>query len=348
MSADGKRGREMDYYFEQDTRAPSVVCIGGGTGLSTMLRGLKHHTPNITAIVAVTDDGGGSGTLRDELGMPPPGDIRNCILALSNTEPTMQQLMSYRFTNGSLTGQSFGNLLLAAINGISDSFDKAVARMGEVLAITGRVLPVTNADVRLMAEFEDGFTVYGETRIVQAKRERGCRIKRVQLVPSPVQALPESVQAIDEADLILLGPGSLYTSIIPNLLVGGITNAITRSKAPKIYVANIMTQPGETEGYAVSDHIMELFGHSSDKLFDVCLVNTAGPSPTIVRRYADEGADLLTYDASAIARLGVEAVFAPVADSREDKARHDPELLADQIMRIFEQRAPTKLYNTKL
>lgn len=160
----------METFFEHGARAPAIACIGGGTGLSTILRGLKRYTPNITAIVTVTDDGGGSGVLREELGMPPPGDIRNCILALSNIEPTMEQLMSYRFKSGSLEGQSFGNLLLAAMNGISPSFDKAVARMGEVLAITGRVLPVTNEDIRLMAEFEDGSIVFGESKIFEAKR----------------------------------------------------------------------------------------------------------------------------------------------------------------------------------
>ena len=238
----------MNLNYEHDTRAPKITCIGGGTGLSTMLRGLKHYTSDITAIVTVTDDGGGSGMLREELNMPPPGDIRNCILALSNIEPTMEKLLSYQFTSGSLEGQSFGNLFLAAMNGITESFDKAVARVGDVLAITGRVLPVTNEDIRLMAEFENGSVVYGESTIYQAKREHNCRIKRVQIVPSPVLALEESVQAILEADLVVLGPGSLYTSIIPNLLVGGIAGAIERTSARKLYIANIMTQPGETEG----------------------------------------------------------------------------------------------------
>jgi len=337
----------MESFFEHGARAPAIACIGGGTGLSTMLRGLKRYTPNITAIVTVTDDGGGSGVLREELGMPPPGDIRNCILALSNIEPTMERLMSYRFESGSLEGQSFGNLLLAAMNGISPSFDQAVARMGEVLAITGRVLPVTNEDIRLMAEFEDGSIVFGESKIFQAKRARNCRIKRVQIVPSPVSALPESVKAIQEADLVILGPGSLYTSIIPNLLVGGIVKAIESSAAAKLYVGNIMTQPGETEGYSVSDHIRELFRHSSSKLFNMCLVNNTMPPPDLVRRYAEDGAAPIFADTDKIRELGVEVFSAPLAECHNALVRHNPELLAGEIMSIFRKRALTRIFRQK-
>ncbi|HHT17770.1 MAG TPA: YvcK family protein [Papillibacter sp.] len=328
----------MESYFYKSGRAPRVACIGGGTGLSVMLRGLKHHTPNITAIVAVTDDGGGSGVLRDELGMLPPGDIRNCILALSNIEPTMEKLIDYRFKSGSLSGQSFGNLLLAAMNGISESFDKAVARMGEVLAITGRVLPVTNADVRLLAEFEDGGVVIGESKIALAKQERNCRIRRIRLVPEPVPALPESVKAILEADLIVIGPGSLYTSLIPNLLVGGIAEAIVRSRARKIYVANIMTQPGETEGYTLSDHIHQLFAHSSARLFDTCLVNNQPAPPEILARYAMEGAYEIALDCERMRTMGVRVVPAYVADHRKGLVRHHPERLAEQILRIYSEK----------
>ena len=335
----------MESFFDHTLKTPAITCIGGGTGLSTMLRGLKHYTTNITAIVTVTDDGGGSGVLREELGMPPPGDIRNCILALSNIEPTMEKLMSYRFESGSLEGQSFGNLLLAAMNGISESFDKAVARMGEVLAITGRVLPVTNADIRLMAEFEDGSVVFGESKIYEAKREHNCRIKRVQIVPSPVAALPESLYAIREADMIIMGPGSLYTSLIPNLLVGGIVKAIESSNAKKLYISNIMTQPGETEGYTVSDHIKELFRHSSNALFDMCLVNSLPVSPDLVKRYSEQGASQITADSDAIQKLGVEVFSAPLAERHNDLVRHDPDKLAQEIMNIFRKKAPTRLYN---
>ena len=195
--------------YEPHRRQPRIAAIGGGHGLSAMLRGLKTYTKNITAIVTVADDGGGSGMLREDLGMLPPGDIRNCIMALANTEPTMQQLLNYRFTDGSLAGQSFGNLFLAAMNGISGSFDEAVHRMGDVLAITGRVLPVTNQDVRLEAEFHDGSRTLGESKIFYAKKINNSRIRKVRLVPERPTALPESVRAIRDADIVVIGPGSL-------------------------------------------------------------------------------------------------------------------------------------------
>ena len=215
-------------------RGPRVAVIGGGHGLSNMLRGLKRYTENISAIVTVADDGGGSGMLRQDLGMPPPGDIRNCLEALANTEPLMSELMHYRFTEGSLAGQSFGNLFLAALNGISTSFDAAVSRMSQVLAITGQVLPVTTADVQLEAEFENGASVIGESKIFYCKKKEDCRITKVRLIPEHPRALPEAVEAIREADMIILGPGSLYTSIIPNLLVDGIVEAILQSDALKV------------------------------------------------------------------------------------------------------------------
>ena len=199
-------------------KGPKIVAIGGGTGLSTMLRGLKRHTNNLTAIVTVADDGGGSGVLRQELGMLPPGDVRNCLEALANVEPVMGELLHYRFAEGSLKGQSFGNLFLAALNGISGSFDQAVSLMSQVLAITGRVLPVTTANVQLEAEFENGAKVLGESKIFYCKKREDCRIRRVRLLPQRPPALAPALEAISEADMIILGPGSLYTSIIPNLL----------------------------------------------------------------------------------------------------------------------------------
>ena len=276
----------QSFYERRWAQGPKVVAIGGGTGLSTMLRGLKNHTKNLTAIVTVADDGGSSGMLRQDLGMPPPGDIRHCMEALANAEPLMQELLTYRFPQGSgnLTGQSFGNLILAALNGISGSFDEAVSKMSQVLAITGRVLPVTNADVVLEATFENGTQVQGESKISDFKKAQDCRIQSVRLLPEHPKALPEAVRAIEEADLILLGPGSLYTSVIPNLLVDGISEAVCASKAMKIYICNIMTQDGETEGMTASDHVKALLRHSGPGLVDICLCNSAPVRPGLLER----------------------------------------------------------------
>ena len=256
---------------------PKIAAIGGGTGLSTMLRGLKKYTDRLTAIVTVADDGGGSGVLRREMGILPPGDVRQCMQALANTEPVMEQLLGYRFPEGQLKGQSFGNLLLAALNGMAGSFEEAVAMMGQVLAISGRVLPVTNADVQLEAVFENGARVVGESHIFNAKKQQDCRIHHVSLVPEHPKALPDALHAISEADLILLGPGSLYTSVIPNLLVDGVADTIRASHAQKFYICNIMTQDGETEGYTAADHLEALQRHGREGIVDLCLA-TMRPS----------------------------------------------------------------------
>ena len=328
-------------------RGPAVACIGGGTGLSTLLRGLKKVTSDITAIVTVADDGGGSGVLRDELGMPPPGDIRNCLQALSNAEPTIEQLLSYRFDSGSLKGQSFGNLFLAAIYGISESFDKAVIKMGEVLSITGRVLPVTNEDVRLWAEFEDGIMVVGESMIAGVKGKNQGRIKRVVMTPGNAKALPECVEAIENADMLLLGPGSLYTSVIPNLLVSGVVDAIRNSDAVKLYICNVMTEPGETDGYSVYEHVRGLFSHAGCKIFDYCLVNSEPASQIVLARYRLGGAEPVLEDENVLCELGVELIRASVAADNDSLARHNPDKLAREIMRIFNEKAPTKLYGAE-
>ena len=318
---------------------PKVVAIGGGQGLSTVLRGLKRYTENLSAVVTVADDGGGSGMLRQDLGMPPPGDIRNCMEALANTEPLMRELMHYRFTEGSLAGQSFGNLFLAALNGISTSFDTAVSRMSQVLAITGRVLPVTTADVQLEAEFENGASVVGESKIFYCKKKEDCRITKVRLIPEHPRALPEAVEAIREADTIILGPGSLYTSIIPNLLVDGIVEAILQSDALKVYVANVMTQEGETEGYTASDHIAAIFQHSAPGLFDLCLTNSSPVPPDVAARYAQEGAEPLRYDAGRCAALGVELVSRPIAAVENGYVRHQSENLARELIQLHAERS---------
>ena len=320
-------------------RGPKIVAIGGGTGLSTMLRGLKKYTQNLTAIVTVADNGGGSGMLRQDLGMPPPGDIRHCMEALANTEPVMERLLTYRFTEGTLAGQSFGNLILAALNGITGSFEEAVAEMSHVLAITGRVIPVTSADVQLEAVFENGARVVGESQIAAVKKEQDCRIHHVSLIPERPRPTPAALEAIQDADLILLGPGSLYTSVIPNLLVEGVAQAIAQSDAPKIYVCNIMTQDGETEGYTAADHLEALLVHGAPGLIDLCLANTAAVDPGLLDKYREEDAVPLTVDRERIARLGLELVECPVAAEKGGFARHDPDKLARAILEIYRSRA---------
>lgn len=316
---------------------PKIVAIGGGTGLSTLLRGLKKYTKNLTAVVTVADDGGGSGRLRREIGMPPPGDIRHCMEALANVEPIMEQLLTYRFTEGTLSGQSLGNLLLAALNGITGSFEEAVTQMSQVLAITGRVLPVTSADIQLEAVFENGSRVVGESRIFSFKKEQDCRISHVNLIPAHPKALESALEAIRQADLIIFGPGSLYTSIIPNLLVDGVVEEICRAQALKLYICNIMTQEGETEGYTAADHVSALLAHGAPELLDVCLANSDPVRPGLVERYRKEDAAPLVVDRERIKGLGLKLVEAPMTCPTGDLARHDHEALASAVMDIYQK-----------
>ena len=312
-----------------------IVAIGGGHGLSTMLRGLKRYTGDITAIVTVADDGGGSGVLREELGILPPGDIRNCILALANTEPTMQELLNYRFTEGSLKGQSFGNLFLAAMNGISPSFDKAVRKMGDVLAITGRVLPVTTSDVHLEAEFDNGSRILGESKINCAKKQQNARIRHMRLLPENPPALPESLKAIENADLILIGPGSLYTSVIPNFLVEGIGEAVARSEAVKMYIMNIMTQDGETEECSGYDHVCAVLQHAPGTI-NVCIANNEPIVGSVLLPYEAEGVAPIRLEKEKIEALGIRVDEYPLVSANR-YIRHDPERLADAIFRSYHQ-----------
>ena len=325
--------------LHQWERGPKITAIGGGTGLSTMLRGLKKYTKNLTAVVTVADDGGGSGVLRRDIGMPPPGDIRHCMESLANVEPIMERLLTYRFQEGSLAGQSFGNLILAALNGVTGSFEEAVAQMSQVLAITGRILPVTSADMQLEAVFENGARVVGESKISSFKKEQDCRIAHVALLPERPAALPAALQAIREADLILMGPGSLYTSVIPNLLVEGVVEAICRSEALKIYVCNIMTQEGETEGYTAADHVDALLSHGAPGLVDLCLANSAPVRPGLVEKYREEDAAPILVDRERIRAMGLELEEYPVASEGGDYARHDPDRLAAAVLDVYRRRA---------
>lgn len=314
-----------------------IVAIGGGHGLASMLRGLKHYTSDVTAIVTVADDGGSSGMLRSELGILPPGDIRNCILALSNVEPTMERLMNYRFSEGSLSGQCFGNLFLAAMNGISSSFDEAVRKTSDILAITGRVLPVTTSDVHLEAEFDNGERILGESKIFYAKKLNHSYIRRVRLLPENPPALPMSLLAIEQADLIVIGPGSLYTSIIPNFLVQGIREAVARAKAPKIFVMNIMTQEGETEDCTGYDHVAALLRHAPNTI-TACLANDRSFSPEELEPYRKEGVEPIRLEREKIERLGIRVAEAPLAQVNR-YIRHDGDKLAGALLRLYRELA---------
>lgn len=316
------------------------AVIGGGTGLSTLLLGLKEYTDNITAVVTVSDDGGSSGIIRREYGTLPPGDIRNCLLALANTSPIMEQLLGYRFTDGSLAGQSFGNLFILALSKITGSFESAVLKMNQILAVTGRVLPVCKDSIALKATFEDGSTVVGETAITGAKMSSGLNIHRVELLPPDAAPLPEALEAIHEADVIVLGPGSLYTSIIPNLLVPGISQAIAKSGAIKLYVLNIMTQFGETEGYSALDHAMAVLDHAGAVTIDACVYNTRIAAKSLLERYAQERSQPIYPGEEGFSRLGIE-LFGYDMLSRDGRlARHDPLRLAFGIMDACRRIAP--------
>lgn len=322
--------------YQPKKREPRIAAIGGGHGLSAMLRGLKRYTKHITAIVTVADDGGGSGMLREDLGMLPPGDIRNCIMALANTEPTMERLLNYRFTEGSLSGQSFGNLFLAAMNGISGSFDEAVQRMGEVLAITGSVLPVTNQNVYLEAEFDNGSRTLGESKIFYAKKINDCRIRQVRLVPEHPQALQDSIDAIRQADIIVIGPGSLYTSIIPNFLVDGISEAIRSSGVVREYILNIMTQDGETDGYTGEDHVRALLEHAGGDVIDVCIANNAPVPEKWLAPYRQEGVGPIEVDRAGIEALGVAVREFPLCRPGR-YIRHDADALSRAILSVWRE-----------
>lgn len=318
--------------------SPHIVALGGGHGLHNLLRGLKNYTKNLTAIVTVSDDGGSSGMLRQELSMPAPGDIRNCMQALSNAEPLMKELLEYRFSDGALTGQSFGNLLLAALNGIAGSFDEAVSMMQQVLNITGQVLPVTTDNVQLRAEFENGTFIMGESKIAHAKQLQNCRIQSISLHPSNPTPLPAALDAIAQADLILMGPGSLYTSLIPHLLIPGIADAIRQAKVPRIYIANLMTESGETEGYSVADHLQALYAHGGAGLFSACLLNSA-VIPDALQSAASNGSAPVVKDEALLRTLQIELVERPLVSPDAAHIRHSPPLLVQAIQDYYESRA---------
>lgn len=317
----------------KENNEAKVVVIGGGTGLSTMLRGLKQYTSHITAIVTVGDDGGGSGKLREDLGMLPPGDIRNCILALADTEPLMEDLLQYRFTEGSLKGQCFGNLFLAAMAGISENFEDAVQKMSSVLAVKGKVLPVTLDDMKLIAELENGEIIEGESKIPSEVIVRNTRIKKIAIKPIDAKPLEEAIKAINNADVIIMGPGSLYTSIIPNLLVKGIPEAICKSPVKKVYISNVMTQPGETDGFKVSNHLKVLMDYGVAENIDYVIANNGIIPPDIKEKYAKENAELVVLDYENISNLNVNVIEADLIKITKRYVKHNAEKLAELIMK---------------
>lgn len=317
-------------------QGPRLVIIGGGTGLSTVLKGLKTYTNNLTAVVTVADDGGGSGTLRQDLGMLPPGDIRNCLVALANTEPLMEELMQFRFKDGSLKGQSFGNLFLAAMDGVSDNFEDAVAKMASVLAITGKVLPVTLDNITINAVLDNDQLVVGESHIPDVSILEGAKIKKLYITPEDAQCLPDVREEILAADAIILGPGSLYTSIIPNLLVNGVAEAIKKSNAKKIYISNVMTQPGETDGFKVSDHLKAIFEHGDIGPLDYVMANDMPiKNKDLQKKYHDVGQFEVEIDEEAIRKIcNAQIVRGDFIKPREKSVRHDAEKLSQKLMEI--------------
>jgi uncharacterized cofD-like protein len=322
------------YQRKQLSRGPKIVTIGGGTGLAVLLSGLKQYTSNISAIVTVADDGGSSGRLRQQFDILPPGDIRNCLVALADAPLLMRDLFQFRFdTNSELSGHSFGNLFITVMTQLTGDFEKAIKETSNVLALRGQVIPSTLNNVVLVAQHTDGSTTVGENKIPKARRS----IKRVYLEPAQPQATPDAVRAIEEAQLIILGPGSLYTSIIPNLLIKEIAGALERSSAIKAYVCNVMTQPGETDGYGASDHIRALVNHTHPRLFDYCITNNGEIPQETLKRYAEQNSFLVVNDRKKIENMGYRVIEDDFGIVQDCVIRHDPVKLAKIVLGMIEE-----------
>ncbi|GBF10640.1 YvcK family protein [Tepidibacillus sp. HK-1] len=312
---------------------PKVVVIGGGTGLSVMLRGLKKQNLDLTAVVTVADDGGSSGKLRSELNMLPPGDIRNVLIALANTEPLLEKLLQHRFQQGEgLAGHSLGNLLIAAMQEITGDFVLAIKELSRVLAVKGQVLPATLQKVHLSAELTDGTIINGESNIPLAAQNRG--IKRVFINPTDVKPLEDAILAIQQADAVVIGPGSLYTSVIPNLLVNGIKEEVLSTKAKKIYICNVMTQPGETDHYSAVDHVNAIEEHVGQKFIDYVIVNEGEISEEIKQQYRAENAIPVASDKQLLTQAGYRVVAESFVNYHT-YLRHDAEKLSKSIIKIL-------------
>lgn len=331
------RGSELvDLLYQKKhlSRGPRIVAVGGGTGLSVLLSGLKSYSSNISAIVTVADDGGSSGRLRQQFDVLPPGDIRNCLVALADAPALMRDLFQFRFDNNSeFSGHSFGNLFLTVMTRLTGDFEKAIKETSKVLALRGQVIPSTLGDVTLVAHYNDGSVVKGEGQIPKARK----KISKVSLTPEQLPATPDAIKAIKEAQIIVLGPGSLYTSIIPNLLIAEITREIAESDAIKVYVCNVMTQPGETDGYSVCDHIKALVSHSSGRILDYCVVNNGEVPAEVLKRYSGENSLLVVNDRKNIENLGYRVIEEDFSMIQDGVIRHDAEKLARIVMSFIEE-----------
>lgn len=319
---------------------PKIVVIGGGTGLSVILRGLKKVSRNISAIVTVADDGGGSGMLRDDYGILPPGDLRNCILALADEEDIMEKLLQYRFSEGRLAGQNMGNLFIAALADIYGDFEMAVEKLHDILRIKGHVLPVTTADVTLCAMLKNGHTIRGESRIPDEVKKQGSPIDYVFLDPPDVDALPRATDAILTADIVILGPGSLYSSIIPNLLVRGINNAICGTGAMKMLICNVMTQPGETDGYSVTDYTMAVEKYLGKGGIEYLLVNNHVCTEDELQSYSKDGMpsrQMLARDTDRafLAEKGIVLIENNMIAVDDGYIHHDADRISNIIMAVY-------------
>jgi len=315
-------------------RSPAVVAIGGGTGASGLLRGLKEHTDKLTAIVTVADDGGSSGRFRKEFGMLPPGDIRNCLAAMSDGGASLEKLFQYRFEEGDFKGHPFGNIFLAALTRVTGSFEAAVREANAILSVRGRVLPATTAKVSLVAEHSDGTKTTGESLVGKVTKP----VSRLALRPEDAPAGADVVEAIESADLVLLGPGSLYTSVLPNLLIRDIRAALDRTEAVIGYICNVMTQPGETQGFSASKHAQVIIDHTDPDLIDFVVVNTGKVPPRLEAAYAAEGSAPVVADLPALNALpGTPRILAADLVHADSVVRHHPGKLAELCLETFRE-----------
>ena len=324
---------DMIYRKRYLEKGPRIVTVGGGTGLSVLLQGLKEYTSNIAAVVTVADDGGSSGRIRQQFDILPPGDIRNCLVALADAPTLMQELFQFRFDSASeLSGHSFGNLFITVMTKLTGDFEKAVKESSKVLAIRGQVIPSTLNKISLVAKYKDGSIQEGETAIPDKKR----RIANIYLNPPDVQGTPDAIKAISEAQAIILGPGSLYTSVIPNLLIKEIREAILASSALKIYISNVMTQPGETDGYSAYEHIKAITEHSSPRIIDYCVINSRLISQELREKYQQDNSFPVSVDLDKIRHAGYRVIEGDLINAL-DYVRHDSGKLAKIVMDLIQE-----------